>query len=77
VSIAAGDAFGRHLALLRNEDFSLDFKAICRFKGFQQNILIYEKQKSCISDRVLLPQEGRFAIVTDVGSGTRWPRWRA
>src|SRR5215470_11099035 len=24
--------------------------------------------------RVSLPQEGRFAIVTDVGSGMRWPR---
>jgi len=21
------------------------------------------------------PHEGRFAIVTDVGSGMRWPRW--
>jgi len=24
--------------------------------------------------RVSLPQEGRFAIVTDVGSGMRWTR---
>src|SRR5262249_39137161 len=24
---------------------------------------------------VPLPHEGRFAIVTDVGSGMRWPRW--
>jgi len=24
---------------------------------------------------VPLPQEGRFAIVTDVGSGMRWTRW--
>src|SRR6201987_1414895 len=25
--------------------------------------------------RVPFPHEGRFAIVTDVGSGTRWTRW--
>jgi hypothetical protein len=28
----------------------------------------------CIVPAILLPQEGRFAVVTDVGSGMRWTR---
>ena len=28
----------------------------------------------CIVPAVPLPQEGRFAVVTDVGSGMRWTR---
>ena len=28
----------------------------------------------CILPAVPLPQEGRFAVVTDVGSGMRWTR---
>jgi hypothetical protein len=31
-------------------------------------------QITCISIAVSLPQEGRLAIVTDVGSGMRWTR---
>jgi hypothetical protein len=31
-------------------------------------------QITTIIPRVSLPQEGRFAIVTDVGSGMRWTR---
>jgi len=37
-----------------------------------RKISVSENQKLCILPAVLLPQEGRFAIVTDVGSGMRW-----
>jgi|HubBroStandDraft_6_1064221.scaffolds.fasta_scaffold116366_1 hypothetical protein len=30
----------------------------------------------CILSAVPLPQEGRFAVVTDVGSGMRWTQRR-
>ena len=34
-------------------------------------------QISATSSPVSRPQEGRIAIVTDVGRGMRWTRWRA
>jgi hypothetical protein len=36
------------------------------------NISLSENQKLCILPAVPFPQEGRFAVVTDVGSGMRW-----
>jgi hypothetical protein len=36
-----------------------------------------EEQISCMVRPVPPPQEGRIAIVTDVGSGMRWPCWVA
>jgi hypothetical protein len=37
-----------------------------------QNIFLSENQKLCIVRTVPPPQEGRFAVVTDVGGGMRW-----
>src|SRR5690242_16912712 len=39
-------------------------------------ISLYENRKSCICYAVPPPHEGRFAIVTDVGSWMRWTLWR-
>jgi hypothetical protein len=36
---------------------------------------VSENQKICIVAAVPPPQEGRFAVVTDVGSGMRWTLW--
>jgi hypothetical protein len=35
-----------------------------------------KSQIRCITDAVSRPQEGRFAIVTNVGQGMRWTFWR-
>ena len=40
------------------------------------NISLSENRKLCILPAVPPPQEGRIAIVTDVGSGMRWTRMR-
>jgi hypothetical protein len=39
------------------------------------NISLSENRKLCILPAVPPPQEGRIAIVTDVGSGMRWTLW--
>ena len=39
-----------------------------------KNILIFRNRKSVYIYRRPVPQEGRFAVVTDVGCGMRWTR---
>jgi hypothetical protein len=39
---------------------------------FRKNFSLHSSTKSAASDGVPRPQEGRFAIVTDVGRGMRW-----
>ena len=44
---------------------------------FAKNISLFQKCKSGVGKAVSCPQEGRIAIVTDVGRGMRWTRQRA
>jgi hypothetical protein len=38
----------------------------------------YLRKTEIVHDaRIPLPHEGRFAVVTDVGSGMRWTDWRS
>jgi hypothetical protein len=41
---------------------------------FCKNISVFARLKSDAYQGVPCPQEGRFAIVTDVGCGMRWTR---
>jgi hypothetical protein len=41
---------------------------------FNKNILIFRNSKSVYIHGHPVPQEGRFAVVTDVGGGMRWTR---
>ena len=36
----------------------------------------FRKSEIVYSYPIPFPQEGRFAVVTDVGSGMRWTLWR-
>jgi hypothetical protein len=40
----------------------------------RKNILIFRNSKSVYIHGHPVPQEGRFAVVTDVGGGMRWTR---
>jgi hypothetical protein len=51
------------------------FKLIRVVSSLRAKISLSENQNLCILPAVPLPQEGRFAVVTDVGSGMRWPLW--
>jgi hypothetical protein len=57
-------------------NFARLFKLMGVFSPVVQNISLYENQKLCISWPILLPPEGRIAIVTDVGCGMRWTQLR-
>ena len=57
-------------------NFVSRFKLIRVVSWPRANISLSEKQKLCILPAVPFPQEGRFAVVTDVGSGMRWTQRR-
>jgi hypothetical protein len=48
------------------------FKRIWVVSPSRAKISLSENRKLCIVPAVPFPQEGRFAVVTDVGSGMRW-----
>ena len=50
------------------------FKLIRVVSWSRAKISLSENQKMCILPAIPFPQEGRFAVVTDVGSGMRWTR---
>jgi hypothetical protein len=66
--------FGAKNRVRVKSNFVSRFKLIRIVSWPRANILLSENQKMCILPTVPLPQEGRFAVVTDVGSGMRWTR---
>jgi hypothetical protein len=54
---------------------SLGQYAAASVQPFSKNILIFRIRKSVHISIVSCPQEGRFAVVTNVGCGMRWT-WR-
>jgi hypothetical protein len=53
-------------------NFASGFKLIWVFSSPRRKISLSVNQKLCFPPAVPPPQEGRIAIVTDVGSGMRW-----
>jgi hypothetical protein len=52
--------------------FACGFNPITFVRPCRENILLSFFQKMMSDGAILLPQEGRIAIVTDVGGGMRW-----
>jgi hypothetical protein len=53
-------------------NFVSRFNLIWVVSSPRANISLSENQKLCTLPAVPFPQEGRFAVVSDVGSGMRW-----
>jgi hypothetical protein len=55
-------------------NFTNQFNLFRAFKPNIENISLFQKKNLRYSALVPIPFEGRFAVVTNVGSGMRWTR---